>query len=89
MTIKGVKQSHKIDVCSLGATIHVLGDASGIASTRCPSDVGEVRTALESALQDRRLKHVVSMLCQDPMERPSAQDFYLSSGGQTNLGLGK
>jgi serine/threonine protein kinase len=78
MTTKGVKESHKIDVYSLGATIHVLGDASRIASTNYPSDVREVRTALESALQDQRRKHMASMLCQDPMEQPSAQDFYLS-----------
>jgi serine/threonine protein kinase len=79
MISQGAEQSHKVDVYSLGVTILVLGNASGIASNRCPNNVQEVRAALESALQDGRFESVARMLRQDPMERPSAQDFYLSS----------
>jgi serine/threonine protein kinase len=85
MTTKGAKQSHKVDVYSLGATILILGDAGGIASTRWPSNVREVReirAALEFALQDSRFQSVASLLCQDPMKRPSAQDYYLSTWPQ-------
>jgi hypothetical protein len=65
-------------IYSLGVTILVLGNASGIASNKCPSNFQEVQAALESALQDRGFEFVARMLCQDPMERPSAQELYLA-----------
>ena len=78
MKIQGAEQCHKIDVYSLGVTILVLGNASGIASNRYPSNFQEVQATLESALQDRGFEFVARMLCQDPMKRPSAQELYLA-----------
>jgi serine/threonine protein kinase len=58
MKIQGAEQSHKVEVYSLGVTILVLGNASGIASNKYPSNFQEVQAALESALQDRGFEFV-------------------------------
>lgn len=67
ISIRGAQQSHKVDVYSLGVTMHDIGGAGE-----------DIHVAIEAGPARENVQRLVPLLIKDPVACPSAHEVFLS-----------
>jgi hypothetical protein len=74
---RGMQQTHKVDVYSLGVTMLAIAGAGGFDEASIHTEQN-ISTAIEAGIRDPGFGSLASLVYRDPTARPSAQKVFLS-----------